>query len=149
MKSDATKKPVSESRRIRKPLMEKMRRARINDSLETLKQMLMRSRPTLREGKNRTAKLEKADILEMTVQHLQFLHSKMTKLQEIDPAKEGGDVRGLTSPGCSDGANDRRVTIYPTTLPSGDIVFVVPSPKGAREGSKENKGHDPNVWRPW
>ncbi|KAJ8940543.1 hypothetical protein NQ318_003386 [Aromia moschata] len=84
MKSEAKKMhAVSESRRIRKPLMEKKRRARINDSLEALKQILLESQTTLKEsrGKNgqRTAKLEKADILEMTVSYLQHLHGKLNE----------------------------------------------------------------------
>uniref|UniRef100_A0A1I7TFU9 BHLH domain-containing protein n=1 Tax=Caenorhabditis tropicalis TaxID=1561998 RepID=A0A1I7TFU9_9PELO len=56
-----------------KPLMEKKRRARINRSLSTLKQILIQD-----EHKNSTAhsKWEKADILEMTVEYLQQLRSQ-------------------------------------------------------------------------
>lgn len=60
--------------------MEKIRRARINDSLDSLKRILLESKMTLKTiSKNtpRTAKLEKADILEMTVKYLQQLHEKM------------------------------------------------------------------------
>lgn len=66
----------SECRKIRKPLMEKKRRARINDSLETLKQLILQNTIALPKG-TRPAKLEKADILEMTVRHLQMLHKRL------------------------------------------------------------------------
>lgn len=61
--------------------MEKKRRARINDSLEALKQMLLESttnipQTTTKNSNNRPAKLEKADILEMTVRYLQDLHQR-------------------------------------------------------------------------
>ncbi|CAN7986504.1 unnamed protein product, partial [Ixodes hexagonus] len=64
----------AESRRASKPLMEKRRRARINHSLSQLKSLLLDT-PTKKESQNpRHAKLEKADILEMTVRHLQGIH---------------------------------------------------------------------------
>lgn len=81
---------MSEIRRIRKPLMEKKRRARINDSLDTLKQILLDNRHNLLKNSEqwrqfsaqqqvqlKTTKLEKADILEMTVNYLRVLHQQM------------------------------------------------------------------------
>ncbi|KAJ8940544.1 hypothetical protein NQ318_003387 [Aromia moschata] len=54
--------------------MEKKRRSRINDSLEALKQILLKIDPeNVRKTGSRTAKLEKADILEMTVRYLRSL----------------------------------------------------------------------------
>uniref|UniRef100_A0A3Q2C9D8 Hes family bHLH transcription factor 2 n=1 Tax=Cyprinodon variegatus TaxID=28743 RepID=A0A3Q2C9D8_CYPVA len=50
-----------------KPLMEKRRRARINDSLNHLKNLIL---PLTGRDKTRYSKLEKADILEMTVKFL-------------------------------------------------------------------------------
>uniref|UniRef100_A0A3Q3X157 BHLH domain-containing protein n=1 Tax=Mola mola TaxID=94237 RepID=A0A3Q3X157_MOLML len=50
-----------------KPLMEKRRRARINDSLNHLKNLIL---PLTGRDKTRYSKLEKADILEMTVRFL-------------------------------------------------------------------------------
>uniref|UniRef100_A0A672JA92 Transcription factor HES-5 n=1 Tax=Salarias fasciatus TaxID=181472 RepID=A0A672JA92_SALFA len=56
---------------IRKPLVEKLRRERINSSIEQLKSLLgpdfLKQQPD--------SKLEKADILEMTVCFLTQLHS--------------------------------------------------------------------------
>lgn len=81
---------MSEIRRIRKPLMEKKRRARINDSLDTLKEILLDNRHNLLKNSEqwrqfsaqqqvqlKTTKLEKADILEMTVNYLRMLHHQM------------------------------------------------------------------------
>ncbi|KAK9722778.1 Helix-loop-helix DNA-binding domain [Popillia japonica] len=80
--------------------MEKKRRARINDSLETLKQILLESKTTIKDpskqilleskttikdpskksGGQRIAKLEKANILEMTVRYLQHLRNKINQI---------------------------------------------------------------------
>ncbi|KAJ4445363.1 hypothetical protein ANN_07168, partial [Periplaneta americana] len=66
---------------IRKPLMEKRRRARINQSLNELKKLLLDGNTSKKEG-SRPTKLEKADILEMTVQHLQRLHQQQQQQQQ-------------------------------------------------------------------
>lgn len=68
---------LSPIRKNRKPLMEKKRRARINDSLEALKEILLKNTVAITQG-NRPTKLEKADILEMTVRYLQMLHKRNT-----------------------------------------------------------------------
>lgn len=62
-------------RKNRKPLMEKKRRARINDSLEALKEILLKNTVAITQG-TRPTKLEKADILEMTVRYLHMLHKR-------------------------------------------------------------------------
>ncbi|KAL3254334.1 hypothetical protein MRX96_054226 [Rhipicephalus microplus] len=64
----------AESRRASKPLMEKRRRARINHSLAQLKSLLLDGSSKKESQNPRNAKLEKADILEMTVRHLQGIH---------------------------------------------------------------------------
>ncbi|XP_078697058.1 transcription factor HES-1-B-like isoform X2 [Branchiostoma floridae x Branchiostoma belcheri] len=60
----------SEGRKSSKPIMEKRRRARINDSLNQLKTLIL---DALKKDSSRHSKLEKADILEMTVKHLRNL----------------------------------------------------------------------------
>uniref|UniRef100_A0A3B4EBU2 BHLH domain-containing protein n=1 Tax=Pygocentrus nattereri TaxID=42514 RepID=A0A3B4EBU2_PYGNA len=50
-----------------KPIMEKRRRARINQSLVQLKALILHA---LHADVSRHSKLEKAEILEMTVKHL-------------------------------------------------------------------------------
>lgn len=67
---------TSAIRKIRKPLMEKKRRARINDSLEELKEILLKNTVAITYGQ-RPTKLEKADILEMTVRYLNTLHKRL------------------------------------------------------------------------
>uniref|UniRef100_A0A1A8RE59 Hairy-related 9 n=1 Tax=Nothobranchius rachovii TaxID=451742 RepID=A0A1A8RE59_9TELE len=63
-------KNASEHRKSSKPIMEKRRRARINESLLQLKTLIL---DALKKDSSRHSKLEKADILEMTVKHLRNL----------------------------------------------------------------------------
>ncbi|XP_075762449.1 transcription factor HES-2 [Pelodiscus sinensis] len=58
---------AAELRKTLKPLMEKRRRARINESLSQLKTLILQ---LIGKDSSRCSKLEKADILEMTVQFL-------------------------------------------------------------------------------
>ncbi|CAG03203.1 unnamed protein product, partial [Tetraodon nigroviridis] len=66
-RSVARRKEAAELRKTMKPLMEKRRRARINDSLNKLKNLII---PLTGRDKIRHSKLEKADILEMAVRFL-------------------------------------------------------------------------------
>lgn len=71
-----TEKPPSKTsdyRRATKPIMEKRRRARINQCLSELKALIL---DALNEDPSRHSKLEKADILDMTVRHLQNIQRK-------------------------------------------------------------------------
>uniref|UniRef100_A0A8D8AIG2 Protein hairy n=1 Tax=Culex pipiens TaxID=7175 RepID=A0A8D8AIG2_CULPI len=60
-------------KRTNKPLMEKRRRARINQSLAILKALILESTVKTKagDGQSKHSKLEKADILELTVRHFQ------------------------------------------------------------------------------
>uniref|UniRef100_A0A669DT36 Hes family bHLH transcription factor 1 n=1 Tax=Oreochromis niloticus TaxID=8128 RepID=A0A669DT36_ORENI len=74
---------VTESRKSSKPIMEKRRRARINESLGQLKTLIL---DALKKDSSRHSKLEKADILEMTVKHLRNLQRlQMTAAANTDP----------------------------------------------------------------
>ncbi|XP_037538098.1 transcription factor HES-1-like [Nematolebias whitei] len=74
----------SENRKSSKPVMEKRRRARINESLGQLKSLILEA---LRKDSSRHSKLEKADILEMTVKHLRNLQRlQMCAAGNTDPA---------------------------------------------------------------
>ncbi|XP_059807605.1 transcription factor HES-2.1 [Hypanus sabinus] len=82
--SKRSKKQPSELRKTLKPLMEKRRRARINDSLNKLKTLIL---PLIGKDSPRYSKLEKADILEMTVRFLHNLpktpfHSRLDSFRE-------------------------------------------------------------------
>ncbi|XP_045132749.1 protein hairy-like [Portunus trituberculatus] len=76
LKPRKSTKPVSEARRIRKPLMERKRRERINTSLNDLASLLTEARMVRPDAGGRPAKLEKADILELTVKHIRTLKEK-------------------------------------------------------------------------
>ncbi|KAG9269429.1 transcription factor HES-4-B-like [Astyanax mexicanus] len=67
IKSQSEKNP---QRRLSKPLLERRRRARINACLGELRSLLLQSHAT--QGCH-PSKLEKADILELTVRHLRSL----------------------------------------------------------------------------
>ncbi|NXR14518.1 HES1 factor, partial [Semnornis frantzii] len=70
-----------------KPIMEKRRRARINESLGQLKTLIL---DALKKDSSRHSKLEKADILEMTVKHLRNLQRvQMTAALSADPTVLG------------------------------------------------------------
>ncbi|XP_040313764.1 transcription factor HES-4 isoform X1 [Herpailurus yagouaroundi] len=83
----AKPRSVAEHRKSSKPVMEKRRRARINESLAQLKTLVL---DAFRKDSSRHSKLEKADILEMTVRHLQSLRRvQVTAALGADPAVLG------------------------------------------------------------
>ncbi|XP_067167267.1 transcription factor HES-5-like [Apteryx mantelli] len=67
-----------EKNRLRKPIVEKLRRDRINSSIEQLKLLL--EKEFQRHQPN--SKLEKADILEMTVSYLKYSQASSKSLQQ-------------------------------------------------------------------
>uniref|UniRef100_A0A4W5PIP4 BHLH domain-containing protein n=1 Tax=Hucho hucho TaxID=62062 RepID=A0A4W5PIP4_9TELE len=72
----AQRKEANELRKTLKPLLEKKRRARINDSLGHLKTLIL---PLVGKDNAPYSKLEKANILEMTVRFLRDLPSSPVK----------------------------------------------------------------------
>ena len=72
--SQATQPPpksrTHQYRKVMKPLLERKRRARINKCLDELKDLMVHAMQS--EGESIT-KLEKADVLELTVQHMKKL----------------------------------------------------------------------------
>ncbi|NXA94191.1 HES1 factor, partial [Melanocharis versteri] len=75
-----------------KPIMEKRRRARINESLGQLKTLIL---DALKKDSSRHSKLEKADILEMTVKHLRNLQrAQMTEDRVEAPYRQPGSGPG-------------------------------------------------------
>ena len=80
-------------RKVMKPLLERKRRARINKCLDELKDLMVFALQA--EGESIT-KLEKADVLELTVNHLQKL--KRQQMLRASPALEADRFRaGYTS----------------------------------------------------
>ncbi|XP_017957984.1 protein hairy isoform X2 [Drosophila navojoa] len=75
--------PIKSDRRSNKPIMEKRRRARINNCLNELKTLIL---DATKKDPARHSKLEKADILEKTVKHLQELQRQQAAMQQAaDP----------------------------------------------------------------
>ncbi|XP_046406462.1 enhancer of split mbeta protein-like [Ischnura elegans] len=71
--ADLDEQPISRTyqyRKVMKPMLERKRRARINRCLDELKELMVGALAA--EGEN-VSKLEKADILELTVRHLHRL----------------------------------------------------------------------------
>ncbi|XP_050412686.1 transcription factor HES-4-A [Patella vulgata] len=70
-------------RKNNKPLMEKRRRARINSCLGQLKSLVLQA---MKKDSSQFSKLEKADILELTLKHLRALQrQQMTSAASSDP----------------------------------------------------------------
>ncbi|XP_066296002.1 transcription factor HES-1-B-like [Branchiostoma lanceolatum] len=81
--------PYYQSRKSSKPLMEKRRRARINSSLNELKNLILDTYKTDMNSSS-NSKLEKADILEIAVKHVRSLQrQQMTAATSTDPAALG------------------------------------------------------------
>ncbi|XP_014216999.1 protein deadpan-like [Copidosoma floridanum] len=73
----------AELRRSNKPIMEKKRRQRINNCLDELKSLILEA---MKKDPTRHSKLEKADILEMTVKHLQQIQrQQLSSAVATDP----------------------------------------------------------------
>jgi len=70
VRSGTSSRSAAEMRKINKPLMEKKRRERINNCLNQLKMFLM---DATKKDSSYYSKLEKADILEMSVKYLKNL----------------------------------------------------------------------------
>ena len=68
--ADSSMSRTHQYRKVLKPMLERKRRARINSCLEELKDLMVAALQT--EGESIT-KLEKADVLELTVRHLRKL----------------------------------------------------------------------------
>ncbi|KAI4499639.1 hypothetical protein M0802_005209 [Mischocyttarus mexicanus] len=73
----ATTRRSGENRRSNKPIMEKRRRARINSCLNELKTLIL---DAMKKDPARHSKLEKADILEMTVKHIELIQRQKEAL---------------------------------------------------------------------
>ncbi|EFX66850.1 enhancer of split mgamma protein-like protein [Daphnia pulex] len=81
--------PISRTyqyRKVMKPMLERKRRARINRCLDELKELM--SSALASEGENLT-KLEKADVLELTVRHLHKLRERQALGLSPSPSSPG------------------------------------------------------------
>ncbi|KAL1490966.1 hypothetical protein ABEB36_011634 [Hypothenemus hampei] len=142
---------VSDSRRSNKPIMEKRRRARINNCLNELKALIL---DAMKKDPARHSKLEKADILEMTVKHLQNLQRQQQTVP--DPAAIGKFRAGFTEcanevgkfPGLETTVK-RKLLLHlsnslnhamPELSSSQPQIHILPSPQRSPEQSVPNQG---------
>lgn len=159
-------------RQIRKPLMEKKRRARINESMETLKEILLNNSVAITQG-SRPTKLEKADILEMTVRYLDVLHQRLatkTSPHSLSPAQpillstnkspKIAQLNGIFSDRTRTKANQEsdKENVVPTSTTHDrriekrhnvDRAFQIVNKE--KNGTKNMNLYcdDSNPWRPW
>ncbi|UJR26298.1 hypothetical protein I4U23_007636 [Adineta vaga] len=102
----------SDYRKNAKPIMEKRRRERINRSLEELKNLILDNATT---NNVRSHKLEKADILEMTVKHLRAVYKhKLANAAAVDPT-----IASKYRAGYGECANE--IIRFLTTTPNADL----------------------------
>lgn len=128
-------------------MMERKRRKRINDCLDELQCIIMESNIRFKDSsiaKNgqRTAKLEKADILEMTVKYLRTLHDENKKSSQI-----ANNPSSIVETSC-----DKKVKIM--LHPKSDIILLMPFNNNSVEQqcnnqSKFSENDTKDVWRPW
>ena len=115
IEGEVTETPMSRThtyRKVMKPMLERKRRARINHCLEELKTLMVSALQT--EGESIT-KLEKADVLELTVRHLKRLHQQ--RMLTVDPTMEQDKYRtGYTA--CA-----AEVSRCLSTIPSVDMTI--------------------------
>ncbi|XP_062402050.1 transcription factor HES-5-like [Sardina pilchardus] len=148
--SDFTNSKLSnkEKHRMRKPAVEKMRRDRINSSIEQLKAMLEKEF----HKQDPNTKLEKADILEMTVAFLkQQLQSRSSAPQQ---AHSDGysqcwreTLHRLSVNSKVDSAPLRLSHCHSihSFSPASPVLSIKHSQTPVKQGTDTQK----SVWRPW
>ncbi|XP_046748841.1 enhancer of split mbeta protein-like isoform X2 [Diprion similis] len=148
--------PVSRTyqyRKVMKPMLERKRRARINRCLDELKDLMVTALQA--EGEN-VAKLEKADILELTVRHLHTLRAarRLTLTPETsyaDRFREGftqcaQEVSTFLSTPVAASAPEANTVPQNTYTPPQSPVSVASS---SGESSESSTSSSLPVWRPW
>ena len=112
MVEEAPMSRTHQYRKVMKPLLERKRRARINGCLDELKELMVEALQS--EGESIT-KLEKADVLELTVTHLKKL--KRQQMLQANPALDMDRYRsGYTS--CAS-----EVSRFMSSVPGVNITF--------------------------
>ncbi|XP_023693206.2 transcription factor HES-5-like [Paramormyrops kingsleyae] len=144
--------------KLRKPMVEKMRRDRINSSIEQLKSLL--SQEFLSQHPD--SKLEKADILEMTVSFLRQQRHHQPEITSSCSADENeGFFRCVQEIVCFLSREDvktqsqmRLLRHFQTMQPSsgksrGDSVLSCQSSPARHTAIKEKTPVNSALWRPW
>ncbi|XP_053338510.1 transcription factor HES-5-like [Clarias gariepinus] len=141
--------------KLRKPIVEKMRRERINSSIEKLKSLLggefLKQQPDSRQ--------EKADILEMTVYFLRQQQEQSHKKSSCSIEAGEGYSRCVQEAinflsQCQVHAQSQRrllshfLTMQPSMEKSRSVVPQLSSP-ACQISSKEETSSCGGLWRPW
>uniref|UniRef100_A0A8C6RC88 Hes family bHLH transcription factor 2 n=1 Tax=Nannospalax galili TaxID=1026970 RepID=A0A8C6RC88_NANGA len=150
---------AAELRKSLKPLLEKRRRARINQSLSQLKGLVL---PLLGAETSNYSKLEKADILEMTVRFLQEQPASSCPAvgaEPLDSYLEGYRAclarLARVLPACTilePAVSARLLEHLRRRTASGDSVdgsSQMPPPAPAPVPSPPVPPGSPGLWRPW
>ncbi|XP_058265764.1 transcription factor HES-5-like [Hemibagrus wyckioides] len=140
--------------KMRKPLVEKMRRERINSSIEKLKSLLggefLKQQPDSRQ--------EKADILEMTVYFLRQQQQQSHKKSSCSTAADEGysrcvqeAINFLSQCQVHTQSQRRLLSHFLTMQPSMEKSRNVPqlSSPACQISSKEETPSCSGLWRPW
>ncbi|XP_048879023.1 transcription factor HES-5-like [Brienomyrus brachyistius] len=152
--SDAASLKMSgkEKNKLRKPVVEKMRRDRINSCIEQLKKLLEKEF----QQQDPNAKLEKADVLEMTVTFLKQQLRPRASVSAVPRAHSEGytqcwretlhflsSCKGavpLQWLHCLHGSQRATQQLYPMS-PASSTCELVPV--------KQEPGAEKPIWRPW
>ncbi|KAJ8370941.1 hypothetical protein SKAU_G00109690 [Synaphobranchus kaupii] len=155
-----TKEHLTLANKLRKPMVEKMRRDRINSSIEQLKSFL--GQEFLNQ--NSESKQEKADILEMTVGFLrrqhQHQHQSANSISCTSAVSEGYSrctqeiVSFLSRYEVKTESQRRLLSHFQNLQPSSDkskIQFALPqlSSPAHNTSSKDKSPASSALWRPW
>ncbi|XP_061115140.1 transcription factor HES-5-like [Conger conger] len=141
------------SHKLRKPVVEKMRRDRINSSIEQLKSLLG---PEF-HSQNSSSKQEKADILEMTVCFLrrQHQHQSANSTSCSSDVSEGYSrcaqeiVSFLSHYVVKTPSQRRLLSHFQKLQPSSDKSKPQLSSPAHSSSSKEETAASSALWRPW
>lgn len=156
--SVSTMSKTQEYRKVVKPMLERQRRARINKSLDELKSLIMES---MQEGEQ-IVKMEKTDILELTVKYLRNV-KKSSVVSEQESFRRGyinaaNEVsRTLAFIPQMDISIGKKIMTHlgiqlnqKTEQPVNKVNFSLPSPASSGYGSEsDNESVNSDVWRPW
>ncbi|KAJ8370944.1 hypothetical protein SKAU_G00109720 [Synaphobranchus kaupii] len=153
-----TKEHLTLANKLRKPMVEKMRRDRINISIEQLKSLLG---PEFL-SQNSDSKQEKADILEMTVCFLrrQHQHQSANSTSSSSAVSEGYSrctqeiFSFLSGYEVKTESQRRLLSHFQHLQPSSDktkIQFSLPqlSSPARNTSSKDKSPASSALWRPW
>lgn len=139
MQPPGVQEKKADNRRSNKPIMEKRRRARINNCLNELKALIL---DAMKKDPARHSKLEKADILEMTVKHLESLRSERGN----SPDRFRAGYRHCTAevsrfPGLDPGLKRRLLKHLDTCVNNPPRPSSVPTPPAEAEDVQNTQPH--------